>query len=109
MQPLSQLGTQLQAIWKQLGINQRISVALAAIIVIGGLVAVTMWSNRADYALLYGKLDDSEAAKVVGALDDAKVPYRVAHGGGAIYVPSDKVHPMRMQLASKGIPKGDGV
>jgi len=43
----------------------------------------------------------------VAALDDSKVPYRVGHG--AIYVPSDKVYAMRMQLASKGIPKGDGV
>ena len=29
--------------------------------------------------------------------------------GGAILVPADKVYTMRMQLASKGIPQGDGV
>lgn len=107
-QSFSQLTRQLAAIWKQLGVNQRISVVLAALIVIGGLVGLSFWSSHADYALLYGKLDDAEAARVVGALDDAKVPHRVG-GGGSIYVPSDKVYPMRMQLAAKGIPKGDGV
>jgi flagellar M-ring protein FliF len=107
-QSFSQLTRQLAAIWKQLGINQRLSVVLAAFVVAGGLIALSFWSSRADYALLYGKLDDGEAAKVVAALDDAKVPYR-AGAGGSIYVPSDKVHLMRMQLASKGIPKGDGV
>lgn len=106
--PLSQLGQQLLGIWKQLGISQRVSIVLAGLVVIGGLTAVTLWSGHADYGLLYGKLDDAEAGKVVAALDDAKVPYRLGHG--AIYVPADKVHLMRMQLAGKGIPKaGDGV
>jgi flagellar M-ring protein FliF len=104
---LSQLGSQLLGIWKQLGINQRISIVVTAVVVIVGLTSLAYWSSRADYGLLYGKLDDTEAGKVVAALDDAKVPYRVGHG--AIYVSSDKVYAMRMQLAAKGIPKGDGV
>jgi flagellar M-ring protein FliF len=109
-QPFSQLGRQLLGIWKQLGASQRVSVIVAAVVVAGGLASLSIWSSRADFALLYGKLDDAEAGKVVAALDDAKIPYRVSRGGGAIYVPSDKVYQMRMQLASKGIPKaGDGV
>jgi flagellar M-ring protein FliF len=107
-QSFSQLVRQLAAIWKQLGINQRISVVLAAFVVIGGLVGLSVWSSHADYALLYGKLEDGEAAKVVAALDDAKIPYR-AGANGSVYVPADKVHSVRMQLASKGIPNGDGV
>ncbi len=106
-QNLSQLVRQLSGIWKQLGINQRISILVTAVVVVVGLSSVAFWSSRADYALLYGKLDDAEAGNVVAALEDAKVPYRLGHG--AIYVPSDKVYAMRMQLASKGIPKGDGV
>ena len=75
---------------------------------VAGLAATALWSSRADYGLLYGGLSDTEAAKVVAALDDAKVPYKVG-SGGAIMVPPDKVYAMRMQLASKGIPQGDGV
>jgi flagellar M-ring protein FliF len=107
-QSFSQLTRQLAAIWKQLGVNQRVSIVIAAIAVAGGLVLLSMWSGRSDYGLLYGKLDDAEAAKVIAALDDAKVPHQIG-GGGSIYVPADKVHLMRMQLAGKGIPKGDGV
>jgi flagellar M-ring protein FliF len=73
-----------------------------------GLVAGAMWSSHADYGLLYGGLSDTESAKVIAALDDAKVAYKVG-SGGAIMVPADKVYTMRMQLASKGIPQGDGV
>src|SRR5687767_12206051 len=106
---LSQIGSQLQNIWKQLGGGQRLTIVTAALAVVVGLSALVFWSGRPDYALLYGKLDDAEAAKVVAALDDAKVPYQVNRSGGSISVPSDKVHMMRMQLASKGIPRGEGV
>ena len=106
---ISQLGQQLAAIWKQLGLNQRISIALATLAVLGGLAAVAFWSSRSDYSLLYGKLDDGEAAKVIAVLDEAKVPYQISQGGGAIMVPSDKVYQLRMQMAGKGIPRGEGV
>src|SRR6202000_2986156 len=58
--------------------------------------------------LLYGKLDDAEAGKITAALDESKIPYEV-RGSGSIYVPSDKVYQVRMQMASKGIPRSDGV
>lgn len=108
-QSLGKLGKQLLEIWKQLGLNQRISVALATLGVLGALVGVSFWASRTNYSLLYGKLSDSEAAKVIAALDDVKTPYKTGSGGGSIYVPSDKVHITRMQLAGRGIPKGDGV
>src|SRR5262245_5030828 len=106
---LSKLSTQLLEIWRQLGTSQRISVLSATLIVAGGLVALAFWSSRAEYSLLYGKLSDSESAKVIAALDDAKVPYKIGSGGSSILVPADKVHLMRMQLAGRGIPQGDGV
>ena len=108
-QNFTKLGQQLLAIWKQLGASQRISVVLATLVVVGGVIGMLVWSSRVEQALLYGKLSDSESAKVMAALDDAKVPYTVGRTGGAIYVPADKVYIMRAQLALKGIPRGDGV
>jgi len=106
---ISQTGQQLAGIWKQLGLNQRISIVLTTLAVMVGLGMMAFWSSRVDYALLYGKLDEAEAAKVVAALDEAKTPYRISSGGGSILVPRDRVHQLRMQMASKGIPKGEGV
>lgn len=107
-QNLSKLLKQLGDIWGQLGASQRLSVIAATFVLVAGLVAAAVWSSRADYGLLYGGLSDAESAKVVAALDDAKVPYKIG-SGGAIMVPADKVYSMRMQLAGKGIPQGDGV
>lgn len=106
---LGQFAQQLQTIWKQLGLNQRVSLILATLVVIMGLGTLAFWSSRGEYALLYGKLDDAEAAKVIAALEEANVDYKMSRGGGAISVPADKVHVVRMQLASKGIPRGEGV
>lgn len=106
---LVKLLQQFQEVWKQLGANQRVSVALATLVFLAGIVGVTVWSSRTDYGLLYGKLSDSEASKVIAALDDAKIPYKIGSGGSSILVPAEKVHMVRMQLAGKGIPRGDGV
>ena len=105
---LSKLGKQLLDIWGQLGASQRVSVLAATFILVAGLTATALWSSHAEYGLLYGGLSDAESAKVIAALGDAKVAYKVG-SGGAIMVPTDKVYTMRMQLASKGIPQGEGV
>ena len=104
----SKLGKQLWDIWGQLGVSQRISVFAATFVLVAGLGATAYFSSRQDYALLYGGLSEAEAAKVVAALDDAKVAYKI-NGSGSISVPADKVYAMRMQLAGKGIPQGEGV
>lgn len=105
---LSQLGRQLAGIWKQLGLNQRISIVVTGLMVLGAMLGVGYWSSRADYALLYGGMDDSETAKVMAALDESKVAHKIRPGGG-ILVPADKVHEVRAQLAGKGIPRGEGI
>jgi flagellar M-ring protein FliF len=109
MNNLSKLGAQLSEIWKQLGASQRISVLAATLVLVAGLVGIAFWSSHTDYGLLYGKLSDTEASKVIAELDGEKIPYKIGEGGGSIFVPSDKVYQTRMELAGKGIPGGDGV
>ena len=40
---------QLRNLWKELGLNQRVSLVLAAGVVIIGMGALVTWSNRPDY------------------------------------------------------------
>ena len=103
------MGQQLLAIWKQLGLNQRVTIVMSTLALLAGLIGVAAYSSRQDYALLYGKLDEAEAAKVLAALDEQKVSYKIGAGGGSILVPSDKVYQLRMELAGKGIHRGVGV
>ncbi len=109
MQAIKELLKQLGGIWKELGLNQKVTVMAAAFAVFAGLIAVLIWGGRTDYSLLYGNLDTAEAGRVTQALDSSSVQYKISQGGGAIYVPSSQVHQMRMQLATQGIPKGEGI
>lgn len=108
-QNLSKLGQQLLGIWKQLGLNQRITVAFTGLAAILTLGALAYWSGRPNYTLLYGNLDPAEAGHITAALTEAKVPYQIGHGGNAILVPADRVYETRMQLATKGVLKGEGL
>lgn len=96
-------------LWKHLGINQRVSLIVAAIAVVGGLVGVVLWSQRPDYQLLYARLGEKDAAAVISYVESQNVPHRITAGGSAVQVPSTMVHKLRMDLASKGLPSGEGV
>ncbi len=99
----------LLALWKQLGLNQRVSLVVAALAVAGGLVAVVLWGQRPDYQLLFGRLGEKDAAAVISYLEAQNVPHQVTAGGSAVLVPANQVYKLRMDLAGKGLPNGDGV
>lgn len=100
---------QLRALWGQLGINQRVSLGIAVVAVVGGMAALFLWARKPDMQLLYGRLGQKDAAEVVAAVQAAGVSYEIGAGGNSIYVPSSEVHKLRMQLAGKGVPAGEGV
>jgi flagellar M-ring protein FliF len=99
----------LIALWQQLGLNQRVSLVVATLAVAGGMVALVVWSQRPDYQLLYARLGDKDSAAVIGYLEGQNIPHQVSAGGSSVSVPSDRVYKLRMDLAGKGLPSGDGV
>jgi flagellar M-ring protein FliF len=99
----------LLSLWKQLGLNQRVSLIVASVAVAGGLIAVMIWSKRPDYQLLYARLGEKDAGAVISYLQSQNIPHQITAGGSAVQVPSNMVYKLRMDLATKGIPSGDGV
>ena len=83
----------------------------------GGVAAVTLgliaWlalrASEPPMTLLYGDLDQRDAAQIVAALDRARVPYRLSQGGNQILAPEDQVPRLRLQLARDGLPQGGSV
>ncbi|MGH7995914.1 MAG: flagellar basal-body MS-ring/collar protein FliF [Opitutaceae bacterium] len=106
---MKNFGQSLLALWKQLGLNQKVSLSVAALTVAGGLIAIVLWARRPDMTLLYGNLGEKDVAGIVSYLQAQNVPCQVIAGGTAVEVPSDQVYKLRMDLASKGMPEGDGV
>jgi flagellar M-ring protein FliF len=96
-------------LWKQLGLNQRVSLVVTSLGVVGGLIAVVLWSQRPDFQLLYARMGDKDAAAVISYLETQNIPHQVTAGGTAVQVPASMVYKIRMDLAGKGLPSGDGV
>jgi flagellar M-ring protein FliF len=104
---MKQFLQQLSALWAQLGINQRVSHAVATLAVVGGMVGLFVWSSRPHMQLLYGRLGEKELSEVIAVLQEQGVKYEM--GSGSVYVPTEQVHKLRMALAQKGVPAGEGV
>src|SRR3990167_4434285 len=77
---------------------------LAAIVAI--FIAMVLWGKQGDFRVLYANLSDKDGGAIVASLQQMNIPYKYADGGGAILVPADKVHDVRLKLASAGLPKG---
>ena len=82
-------------------------VGAAAAVALG--VGAWMWTQAADYKVLYSNLTDRDGGAIIAGLTQMNVPYKFSEGGSAILVPSDKVHDARLRLASQGLPKGSVV
>lgn len=80
---------------------------VAAIVAI--FVAMMVWGREGDYRVLYSNLSDKDGGAIVAQLQQMQTPYKYSEGGGAILVPADKVHDLRLKLASAGLPKGSVV
>lgn len=100
------MGNQFKEIWDSLGANQRISLILASGLVILAVIGMMIWAAQPDMQLLYGKLSPDEAGKIVAKLEQKGISFETGAGGNSIYVESSKVHRLRMELATEGIPAG---
>jgi flagellar M-ring protein FliF len=80
-------------------------VALTTVVLggIGLLIGIAYWAGQPDYALLFGRLDPTDASKIVESLESANVRYDIREGGSAIYVSRDQVYEQRLRLAGEGL------
>lgn len=89
--------------------NPKIPLMLASAAAIAIVVALVLWAKAPDYRVLFSNLSDQDGGAIVTQLQQMNVPYRFADGGGAIEVPADSVHELRLRLAQQGLPKGGAV
>jgi len=70
------------------------------------IIMVSALSGRTeDYKILFSNVDERDSAAIVASLQQMDVPYKFTEGGGAIMVPTKRVHETRLKLAGQGLPK----
>ena len=86
--------------------GQRLRLALGVVLFVAiGIVGLVM-GRQAEWRVLYANLADKDGGAVIAQLTTLNVPYKYTEGGGAILVPADRVHDIRLKMASLGLPKG---
>ena len=85
---------------------QRMRLGVGAALLVVLAVAALVLNRQPDYRVLFSNLSDKDGGAIVAQLSQMNVPYQHAEGGGAILIPADKVHDVRLRLASQGLPKG---
>ena len=107
MEAWKNISRQIQTLWTQLGVPQRIMVGAVLLLIVAAAVGVSIVGGQSDLRLLYGRLDPAEAGRITTLLDEQKVAYKIAGGGSSIMVPSDKVYGLRLPLTAKGLSQPD--
>ena len=101
--------SQLVELWKSLSTAKRLALVFVTSSVLLAVLGLVFLGSRESFAVLYRDLPQDDAGKIVEKLEALKVPYRVEQSGGAVLVPEEKVHQLRLELAKTGLPRGGGV
>ena len=108
--PLNPLPMPARPNWLQrlssLDRGQRLRLGVGAALLVAAAVAAIVLGRQPDYKVLFSNLNDKDGGAVVAQLSQMNVPYKYTEGGGAILIPADRVHDVRLRLATQGLPKG---
>ncbi|MBO9681024.1 MAG: flagellar M-ring protein FliF [Acidovorax sp.] len=85
---------------------QRMRLGAGAALLVAAVVAAVVLNRQPDYRVLFSNLSDKDGGAIVAQLSQMNVPYKYTEGGGAILVPTERVHDVRLKLATQGLPKG---
>ncbi len=101
---------QLTEGYLKLPLVQKIVFPLLVVASVSGIIYVSKWANRPDYAVLYSDLEPADSAAVVQRLKEQKIKYEIRGDGRTIAIsPPESIHELRIGLAGDGIPKGGTV
>lgn len=85
----------------------RLAIIAALLLGVGsGFIYLTSRLTSPEMALLYADLDMADAGKIASRLESMDVPVEVKGDGSKIFVPSDRVARLRLELAEAGLPRG---
>ena len=92
----------LLQLWSRLGPQRQVIAVLSVVGILAAMFALTRMAATPTMTLLYAGLESSAAGEVVSALESRGVAYDVR--GASIFVDARQRDPLRMTLASEGLP-----
>lgn len=101
--------SQLAAMFRSIPPSKLVTLGVILSAVVGGFVALMLWTNRPDYQVLFSNLDAADAGRITEKLKEKRIPFQLKEGGQTILVPDGNVYELRLEMASEGLPQGRNV
>lgn len=96
---------QAKKLFASLTARQLISIAIAALAVVGAVIGLSKWQRENGMRPLYTGLAPEDASAIVQKLREAGIDYKISSNGTEVMAPEDKVPELRLQMAGSGLPK----
>jgi flagellar M-ring protein FliF len=96
---------QIQQLLASLTLRQKMTIAIAAVVVIAGVWGLSRWNTERDFKPLFTGLAPEDAGAVVARLKESGQEFRLSDNGTSVMVPSGRVAELRLELAGAGLPK----
>jgi flagellar M-ring protein FliF len=96
---------QAKKLFASLSAGQLVSILIAAVAVVGGVMFLSRWQRESGMRPLYTGLAPEDASAIVQKLREGGVDFQISSNGTEIMAPEDKVPELRLQMAGSGLPK----
>jgi flagellar M-ring protein FliF len=95
----------LRQAFNRLGEQQKMIFLVGVAALIAVIVGSILWSRQPDWKVLFSNLNEKDGGAIVAILETQNTPHRYSDGG-SLMVPAERVHEVRLKLASQGLPRG---
>jgi len=95
--------------FQALSLGQRIGVVVVLALAIATVPMLLIIGKEPELVILFSQLDSEDTRAIIQELGKQGVSYEVAEDGNTIKVPAERVHELRLELASAGLPESAGV
>jgi flagellar M-ring protein FliF len=96
----------LEKIVQKFGAGRLITMAVIGLGLMAFFSYIMMRANQPEMGLIFSQIDQTDASRIIDRLQTMGVPNEVKGDGTSIYVPSDQIPRLRMELAQDGMPSG---
>lgn len=103
--PAANPAERLRDAFNRLGSQQKIVLMVAVAAMIAVIVGTILWSRQPNWKVLFSNLTEKDGGSIAAVLEQQNIPHRYSDNG-ALLVPAERVHEVRLKLASQGLPRG---
>lgn len=107
LQLLKNVGYICTEVWRNVGMAQRVSMILVAVLTVGALSAIFYFGTRPNWHAVYTDLGRKKASQIYELAKSENIPVKLQDGGRTVLAPYRKVSDLRTRAASEGIKVAD--